>query len=155
MRLFHAMPVALLSAALVLNLPARGFAEDDKSTAKTAAADKSSDKTADKTAEKAIADSTTSGTVDAGGQHIAYTAVAGTITVGATNMDDAQLGADGKPEAGSQLALDETKEPRDASPVARMFYFAYFKKDAKAWDLWAPSTWSQTPTSTCPRLRTS
>jgi carboxypeptidase C (cathepsin A) len=67
-----------------------------------------------------------------GGQHIAYTAIAGTLTVGATDMEDAQLGTDGKPIAGSQLALNEPKEPKDASPVARMSYFAYFKKDAKA-----------------------
>src|ERR1700733_1729464 len=103
MRLFLAMPATLLSAALVFNLPLQAFADDEKSTAKTA--------TTDKTADKAPADSTTSGTVDAGGQHIAYTAVAGTITVGATNTDDSQLGPDGKPEPGSQLALDEPKEP--------------------------------------------
>jgi carboxypeptidase C (cathepsin A) len=54
--------------------------------------------------------------------------------VGATNTDDSQLGPDGKPEPGSQLALDEPKEPKDANPVARMFYVAYFKKDAKAED---------------------
>ncbi len=138
MRLFLAMPATLLSAALVFNLPLQAFADDDKSTAKSASTDKngdkSADKTADKTADKAPADSTTSGTVDAGGQHIAYTAVAGTITVGATNTDDSQLGPDGKPEPGSQLALDEPKEPKDANPVARMFYVAYFKKDAKAED---------------------
>src|ERR1035441_2575980 len=47
-------------------------------------------------------DSTTQGSIDAGGQHIAYTAIAGTITVGATDTDDAQLGSDGKPLPGSQ-----------------------------------------------------
>ncbi len=69
-----------------------------------------------------------------GGQHIAYTAIAGTVTVGSTDAQDAQLGADGKPQPGSQLALSEPKEPKDAPPVARMFYVAYFKKDAKAED---------------------
>jgi carboxypeptidase C (cathepsin A) len=54
--------------------------------------------------------------------------------VGATDAQDAQLGPDGKPEPGSQLALNEPKEPKDASPVASMFYVAYFKKDAKAED---------------------
>jgi carboxypeptidase C (cathepsin A) len=49
-------------------------------------------------------------------------------------VQDAQLGPDGKPQPGSQLALNEPKEPKDASPVARMFYVAYFKKDAKAED---------------------
>ena len=66
------------------------------------------------------------------GQHIAYTAIAGTITVGATDAQDAQLGLDGKPQVGSQLALNEPKEAKDAPPVASMFYVAYFKKDARA-----------------------
>jgi carboxypeptidase C (cathepsin A) len=70
---------------------------------------------------------TTQGAIDAAGQHIAYTAIAGTLTVGATDMQDAQLGLDGKPQAGSQLALADPKEPKDAAPVARMSYVAYFK----------------------------
>lgn len=78
------------------------------------------------------ADATTQGTIDVGGQHIAYTAIAGTITVGATDDQDAQLGPDGKPLPGTQLALTAPKEPADAPPVARMFYVAYFKKDANA-----------------------
>ena len=41
---------------------------------------------------------------------------------------------DGKPEPGSELALSEPKDPKDAPPVARMFYVAYFKKDAKPED---------------------
>jgi carboxypeptidase C (cathepsin A) len=75
-------------------------------------------------------DSTTSGEVNAGGQHIAYTAIAGTITVGATDAQDAQLGPDGKALPGTQLAATEPKDPAQAPPVARMFYVAYFKKDA-------------------------
>src|ERR1039458_4521702 len=89
----------------------------------------------DKPAEKAPpSEVTTQGTIDAGGQHIAYSAIAGTLTVGATDVQDAQLGPDGKPEPGSQLALSEPKEPKDAAPVARMFYVAYLTKDAKAED---------------------
>ncbi|HTW62877.1 MAG TPA: hypothetical protein VMD55_13805 [Terracidiphilus sp.] len=79
-------------------------------------------------------DSTTQGEVTARGQQIAYTAVAGIITVGATDDQDAQLGMDGKPLPGTQLALSAPKNPADAPPVARMFYVAYFKKDAKAED---------------------
>ena len=60
-----------------------------------------------------------------GGRQITYNAVAGTITVGATDDQDAQLGLDGKPLPGSQLALSAPKEPADAPPVARMFYVAY------------------------------
>ncbi len=85
--------------------------------------------------EKPVAtEITTQGSVDVGGQHILYNAIAGTITVGGTDAQDAQLGLDGKPEPGSQLSMDEPKEPKDAQPTARMSYFAYFKKDAKAED---------------------
>ncbi|MGD0548309.1 MAG: peptidase S10 [Terracidiphilus sp.] len=116
---------ASLAAALVF-APALVRAGDDKPAA---------DKTPDKAAEKAPpAEVTTQGAVEVGGQKIAYTAIAGTTTVGATDAQDAQLDLDGKPQAGSQLALNEPKEPKDASPLARMFYVAYFKKDAKAED---------------------
>jgi carboxypeptidase C (cathepsin A) len=127
---------SLAAAALVVGLaalPVRLHA-DDRTDLKTTA-DKSSEKSSDKTAEKsAPAEVTTEGTVDAGGQHVAYTAIAGTLTVGATDMQDAQLGLDGKPQADSQLLLDAPKEPKDAPATARMFYVAYFKKDAKAED---------------------
>ena len=81
-------------------------------------------------------DSTTEGTVTAGGAAIAYKAVAGTITVGATEEQDAQLGPDGKPLPDTEMALAAaaSKDPKDAPAVARMFYVAYFKKDAKAED---------------------
>ena len=99
-------------------------ADDDEKPAKT-----------DKTEEKAPpSEITTPGSIDAGGQHIAYSAVVGLITVGATDNQDAQLGPDGKPLPGSQLAASESKDAKDASPTARMSYVAYFKKDAKAED---------------------
>jgi carboxypeptidase C (cathepsin A) len=75
------------------------------------------------------ADSTTEGTVTVGGQTIAYKAVAGTITVGATDPQDATLGFDGKPLPDSGI---KPAEGPDAPPTARMFYAAYFKKDAPA-----------------------
>jgi carboxypeptidase C (cathepsin A) len=119
--------VAAVFAAALVMLPITLRADDDKTAAKPAATDKA--------AEAAPpADSTTEGTVDAGGQHITYTAVAGILTVGATDTQDGQLGMDGKPQPGSQLALSAPKEPQDAPPVARMSYVAYFKKDAKAED---------------------
>ena len=122
------LPAALLAASLFL-APAL-LKADDESSAKPAV-----DKTADKTAEKAPpAEVTTQGTVNVAGEKIAYTAIAGTLTVGSTDIQDAQLGLDGKPQAGSQLTLDAPKEPKDATPVARMFYVAYFKKDTKAED---------------------
>jgi carboxypeptidase C (cathepsin A) len=122
--------VAALATAL-LALPVTLCAMDDTPAAKPAA----TDKPADKPAEKAMpADVTTQGEVNAGGKHIAYNAVAGTLTVGATDPQDAQLGMDGKPQAGSQLEIAAPKEAKDADPTARMFYVAYFKKDAKAED---------------------
>src|ERR1700685_1387242 len=75
-------------------------------------------------------DSVTEGTVTVGGQAIAYRAVAGTLTVGATDAQDAALGFDGRllPDSGEK-PLDPTK-PEEAPPTARMFYTAYFMKGA-------------------------
>jgi carboxypeptidase C (cathepsin A) len=75
-------------------------------------------------------DSITEGTVTVGGQPIAYRAIAGTLTVGGTDPQDATLGFDGKPLPDSGVKLPEKAE--DAPPTARMFYVAYFKKDAPA-----------------------
>lgn len=73
--------------------------------------------------------STTQGTVDVEGQHIAYTAVAGTLTVGATEEQDAMLGPDGKPLPGTATL---PKDPAQAPPTAQIFYVAYFKQGADA-----------------------
>ena len=128
MRSPQLMKAVLILAIVVSVSPV--FAQDDEAAAKPGAASKAAEKT-----EKAPpTESTTPGSVTVGGQTIAYTAVAGTITVGATDVEDAQLGVDGKPEAGSELALSAPKEAKDAEPVAKIFYVAYFKKDAKAED---------------------
>jgi carboxypeptidase C (cathepsin A) len=76
------------------------------------------------------ADSTTEGSVSVGGQAIGYRAVAGTITVGGSDPQDATIGFDGKPLPDANIKLPEKAE--DAPPTARMFYVAYFKKDASA-----------------------
>lgn len=73
---------------------------------------------------------TTEGSIDVNGQHIVYEATAGTITVGATDQQDAQLGPDGKPQPDTEAAL--IKDPKDALPTARMFYVAYVKKGEKS-----------------------
>ncbi len=113
---------ALLFAVVLTGPTKPVHADDEHPGAKT-----------DKPAEKAApSEVTTEGSVEAGGQHIAYNAVVGTLTVGATDEQDAQIGMDGKPEPGSQLAVNEPKDPKDASPTARMSYVAYFKKDANA-----------------------
>ncbi len=65
------------------------------------------------------------GTVTVEGQKIAYDAVAGTITVGATDAEDAALGPDGKPLPDTQSPV---KNPTDAPPTAKIFYVAYFKQ---------------------------
>src|SRR5579872_3111629 len=66
-------------------------------------------------------DSTTESTVTIAGEPVAYTAVAGTITVGSSDSYDTALGADGQPP-------DSSLKPDDAPATARMFYAAYFKK---------------------------
>jgi carboxypeptidase C (cathepsin A) len=75
-------------------------------------------------------DSTTEHSIVVGGQTIAYKAVAGTITVGGTDTFDAMLGLDGKllPDSGMN-PLDAAK-PEEWPATARIFYTAYFKKDA-------------------------
>jgi carboxypeptidase C (cathepsin A) len=75
-------------------------------------------------------DSSTEGTVTIGGQALAYRAIAGTITVGSTEAQDATLAANGSilPDSGVKTPND----PNEAPATARMFYVAYFKKDAVA-----------------------
>lgn len=75
-------------------------------------------------------DSTTEGVVHVGGQAINYRAVAGTLTVGASDAQDATLGFDGKllPDAG--VRQPDRDKPEEAPPTARIFYTAYFKKGA-------------------------
>jgi carboxypeptidase C (cathepsin A) len=128
------LPRILTAIALTgafIAIPANIFAQDDSSAAKSDSKAASAEKSADKGPP---AESTTQGTVDVGGQHIAYNAIAGTITVGSNDAQDGELGMDGKPLSGSQLASTESKDAKDATPTARMFYVAYFKKDAKAED---------------------
>src|SRR6185312_15417538 len=70
-------------------------------------------------------DSTTQGPVTIDGQRVEYTAIAGILTVGATDSQDAQLGADGRPMPGTNLAVAQPKNPADAPPIAHMFYVYY------------------------------
>ncbi len=79
-------------------------------------------------------DATTMHSVVAGGQTIAYTAVAGTLTVGSTDQLDAMLGLDGKWLADSGMNLPDASKPEENPATARMFYTAYFKKGAPAAD---------------------
>ncbi len=126
--LYRRFPVLIAAASLIF--VGSACAQDDKTAAKSTTAAT----TAEKAAEAPPPDSTTQGAIEVGGQHIAYTAIAGTITVGSTDEQDAQLGPDGKPQADSELLLDAPDKAKDAPPVARMFYVAYFKTGAKAED---------------------
>ena len=71
-------------------------------------------------------DSITEGTVSVGGKNIAYKAVAGLLTVGSTDTQDAMLNLDGKllPDSGVELPA----KPEDRPATATMFYTAYFAK---------------------------
>jgi carboxypeptidase C (cathepsin A) len=115
------MSRSLVLAVLVTSAvaaPLRLLAWDD---------DKKPEKATDSSATiGAPADSITEGTVTVNGQAIAYKAVAGTLTVGATNSQDAMIGLDGKflPDSGIKPA----DKPEDAPATARIFYAAYFKK---------------------------
>ncbi len=75
-------------------------------------------------------DSITQGSVTVGGQTIAYRAVAGTLTVGATDQQDATIGLDGQVLPSAEVKVPE--KPEDRPATARMFYTAYFKNGAAA-----------------------
>jgi carboxypeptidase C (cathepsin A) len=77
-------------------------------------------------------DSTTEGAVTVGGQAIAYKAVAGTLTVGSTDAHDKTLDFEGRLLSDSGQKPPDKDKPEEAQATARMFYVAYFKKDAGA-----------------------
>jgi len=74
------------------------------------------------------ADSITEGSVTVGGKAIAYKTIAGLLTVGSSDPQDATIGLDGKllPDAG----VDLPAKPEDQPATARMFYTAYFENGA-------------------------
>ena len=73
------------------------------------------------------ADSITEGSVNVEGKTIDYRAVAGTLTVGSSDPQDATIGFDGKylPDA----SVDLSARPEDRPATARIFYVAYFAKN--------------------------
>ena len=107
-------------AALAVGFAAASFAvAENNAPAKTEA----------KTAAQleSPADSTTEGSLKVGGQSIDYRAIAGTITVGSSDPQDAMIGFDGKylPDA----SIDLGAKPEDRPATARIFYAAYFAKN--------------------------
>ncbi len=74
-------------------------------------------------------DSISEGTVSVeGGKAIAFRTVAGMLAVGSTDSQDARIGLDGMPLPDSGVELPA--KPEDRPATARMFYTAYFAKDA-------------------------
>jgi carboxypeptidase C (cathepsin A) len=62
----------------------------------------------------------------AGGKRVTYTVVAGLLSVGSSDVEDAKLGLDGRYAADVQAALPA--KPEDRPALARMFYTAYIAK---------------------------
>ena len=108
------------SAALVALIAAHGAMAQDKPDAKKDAEVKASSVSAP------AADSATESSVTVGGQTIAYRAIAGTLTVGSNDVQDAMIGLDGKylPDSG----MDLPPKPDDQPATSRIFYAAYIKK---------------------------
>ena len=77
-------------------------------------------------------DSITENTVTIGGQKIEYRAIAGTITVGATDTYDALIASDGQLLPDVVMNPTDVTKPEEAPARARMFYTAYFRKGAPA-----------------------
>jgi carboxypeptidase C (cathepsin A) len=77
-------------------------------------------------------DSVTENAVTIGGQKIDYQAIAGTITVGATDAYDALIGSDGQLLPDSVVNPTDPAKPEEAPARARMFYSAYFRKGTLA-----------------------
>jgi carboxypeptidase C (cathepsin A) len=121
---------------MVACMATAGWAQEKAAAKKDDAAKKEEKAVVSGTEEEAAPavekDSTTEGTVTVGGQAIAYKAIAGTLTVGATDEQDATLDFEGNqlPDSGEK-PIDKDK-PDEADATARIFYVAYFKKDATA-----------------------
>ena len=112
-----------VSLSLALSLSALAQKPAEKQTTTTTVTTEHEEKAA---AAPAAADSITEGSVTVGGKPIAYKAIAGLITVGATEPQDAMLSLDGKwlPDSGMDLPAKQEDQPA----TARMFYTAYFAK---------------------------
>ena len=65
------------------------------------------------------------------GRTVEYRAIAGTLTVGSADPQDAALGPDGQMLADSGEKMPDPAKPEEAPATARMFYVAYFKKGSQ------------------------
>ncbi|WP_158820980.1 S10 family peptidase [Granulicella sp. S156] len=117
--------VLCLFSAVALAQEHHGNEKTTTTTTTTVAAE------SDKKPTPPPADSVTEGSVTVeGGKAIAYKAVAGIITVGSSDAQDATLGLDGKllPDSGVDLPVKLEDQPA----TARIFYTAYFAKGPDA-----------------------
>ena len=114
-----ALSLALLSGAAFCQSSSPSAGKDDHPVAAAPSTTSQS--------REQFAPSKTEGTVEIEGKTIAYTAIAGPLTVGATDEQDAMIGADGKPLPGQATP---PKDPAQDPPTAQMFYVAYFKQGA-------------------------
>jgi hypothetical protein len=123
-----ALGAVLLGVGLARPVAAQPPGQQDKTKAaeKTAPAARP----AEPATSAAQPDSITESAVTVGGQKIVYRAVAGTITVGSTEAVDGMLGLDGRWLPDSGMAPPDPAKPDQDPATARMFYAAYFKKDA-------------------------
>ena len=124
--------LALGTVLLGVGMARPAWAQPPSQQDKTKAAEKVAApvKPAEPATPAAQPDSITENTVTVGGQRIAYRAVAGTITVGSTEAVDGMLGLDGHWLPDSEMGASDSAKPDQAPATARMFYVAYFKKDA-------------------------
>ncbi|MGA8529401.1 MAG: peptidase S10, partial [Acidobacteriaceae bacterium] len=110
--------------AALLVVPA-AFAQNKQDKSDMKASDHGADEAGAKSPGAMPPDSITEGSVTVDGQAIQYKAVAGMLTVGSSDAQDAMLGMDGKYLPGSEIDLPAKIEDQPA--IARMYYVAYFK----------------------------
>jgi carboxypeptidase C (cathepsin A) len=133
---FGTRAIVCVGTLVLLSVVPSGVAQDKAAQEKAAAAKKDEKVVVTGKPETPpsvpAADSVTEGTVMVGGQSIAYRAVAGSLTVGSNDNQDLTLDFDGNllPDAG--VKPPDKDKPEEAQAAARMFYVAYFKKDAEA-----------------------
>lgn len=116
-------------AALLIGLSIPGLGQESRAPEKSVTTTTTTSSQPEKKPAPLPADSNTEGSVTVeGGKAIPYRAVAGMLSVGATDPQDANLGLDGRelPEAG----VDLPPKLEDQPATARMFYTAYFAKGA-------------------------
>ncbi|MFZ0631873.1 MAG: peptidase S10 [Acidobacteriaceae bacterium] len=120
--------VGCCTLAALLALPVALAQKPNHDGTDMKAADHAADEAAPRSPGAMPPDSITEGSVTTvDGQAIQYKAIAGMLTVGSSDAQDAMIGMDGKYLPGSEIDLPAKIE--DQPPIARMYYVAYFKKD--------------------------